>query len=63
MTADGELIIADATGEEYRELSKHKTLGGGVCWTVPVVSGGRIYCRNSTGDLVCVDHSTEKGSK
>jgi len=63
VSGNGDLVIAEATPEEYRELSRHKTLGGGVCWTVPVVSAGRIYCRNSKGDLVCVDHRGQKGLK
>ena len=24
------------------------------CWTAPVLSRGRLYIRNSVGDLVCV---------
>jgi len=28
---------------------------GGLCWTVPVFSGGKIYCKNHEGDLVCLD--------
>ncbi|MDP6928200.1 MAG: PQQ-like beta-propeller repeat protein [Planctomycetota bacterium] len=52
----GELIIAEATAEEFRELARSKVLHGGEYWTTPVLSGGRIYCRNSLGDLVCMDH-------
>jgi len=27
----------------------------GKCWTTPVLAGGRIYCRNAAGDVVCLD--------
>jgi outer membrane protein assembly factor BamB len=50
----GELAVADASPAEFRQISRAKVIGG-KCWTVPVLSGGRIYCRNAAGDLVCVD--------
>ena len=54
MSDKGELAIAEASPDSYMELARTKVLGG-LCWTVPVLSGGRIYCRNHEGDLVCVD--------
>jgi len=56
ITSRGELIVAEATPEEFRELSRKKVLDGGVFWTTPVLLGGLIYCRSSLGDLVCLDH-------
>ena len=50
----GDLVVAQATPEAYRELARAKVLDG-ECWTPPVLSGGRIYCRNSEGRVVCVD--------
>lgn len=55
-SADGELVVAEATPEEYRELTRKKVLDGGVFWTTPVLSSGRIYLRSSLGQLVCRDH-------
>lgn len=52
----GELIIAEATATEYKELSRKKVLDGGVYWTTPVLLDGLLYCRNSEGDMVCLDH-------
>ncbi|MEX0712347.1 MAG: PQQ-binding-like beta-propeller repeat protein [Pirellulales bacterium] len=52
----GELAIARAAPDGYEELSRARVLGGRT-WTVPVLSGGRIYCRNAAGDLVCLDVS------
>ncbi|MDA1263640.1 MAG: PQQ-binding-like beta-propeller repeat protein [Planctomycetota bacterium] len=58
LSSKGELIIAEASAEEFRELSRQQVLHQeeGVCWTFPVLVRGRIYCRGSEGDLVCVDH-------
>ena len=51
---EGELAIAEASPEGYRELARAKVLTGR-CWTMPVLAGGRIYCRSHEGDLVCLD--------
>lgn len=65
MLADGKLIVqgekgrlavAEATTEGYKELAAATPLGG-TCWTQPVLADGMIYCRNSDGDLVCLDVS------
>lgn len=50
----GVLIVAEATPERYKELSRAHVLGGR-CWTPPVLCEGRIYCRNADGDLICLD--------
>ena len=52
----GDLAIAAASPESFREISRTKVLSG-LCWTVPVLSGGKLYCRNHEGDLVCLDVS------
>jgi outer membrane protein assembly factor BamB len=54
LTDSGQLIIADASSEGYNEISSAKVLDGS-CWVNPVLSNGRIYCRNNKGKLVCVD--------
>ena len=50
----GELIVAAATPMEFKPSARAKVLTG-TCWTVPVLSNGRIYCRNSVGEVACVD--------
>jgi len=50
----GELVTAEAGPESFKEISRAKVLSG-KCWTVPVLAGGKIYCRNAAGDLVCLD--------
>ena len=52
----GDLVIAEASPDSFKEISRVKILEG-LCWTVPVLSGGKIYCRNHEGDLVCLDVS------
>jgi outer membrane protein assembly factor BamB len=56
LSSKGELIVAEATPEEFREQSRVKVLDDGVYWTAPILHDGRIYCRNSLGQLVCRDH-------
>ncbi len=56
----GELIFVEPTPSEYRELSRAKVLDGGVYWTYPVLANGYFYCRNSLGDIVCLDHRSRQ---
>jgi outer membrane protein assembly factor BamB len=52
----GSLIVASAAPDAYKELWNQKVLNG-VCWTVPSLCNGLIYCRNDKGRLVCLDLS------
>ena len=54
----GELVAAPASPAGFKATARASVLGG-KCWTVPVLAHGRVYCRNSRGDLVCVQ-PTEK---
>jgi outer membrane protein assembly factor BamB len=54
LTEKGDLVIAEANSDSYKELARAKVLDG-LCWTVPVLSGGKIYCRNHEGNLICLD--------
>lgn len=56
MGGTGELIVAPADGEGFRPISRAQVLGGKT-WTAPVLSQGRIYCRNTMGFVVCLDVS------
>ena len=56
LSESGKLIIAEASPQEYKELSSAQILTG-KCWTVPVLANGRIYARNAAGQLVCLDVS------
>jgi outer membrane protein assembly factor BamB len=54
LSEKGELIIAAAAPAAFEPISRAKVLTG-KCWTAPVLSNGRIYCRNAAGDVVCLD--------
>ena len=50
----GELIVTPATTAGFKPTARARVLEGR-CWTPPVLSGGRLFCRTSTGDVVCLD--------
>lgn len=54
----GALMVADASPDGFTPISFAQVMGG-KCWTTPVLSNGRIYCRNAKGDVVCVDVSAQ----
>ncbi len=54
MSDQGELSVAPASPEGFKPTARAKVLGG-KCWTVPVLSNGRIACRNAAGEVVCLD--------
>ncbi len=53
-TAKGDLVLVEANTSVYKEISRVKVLEGR-CWTLPVLCNRKIYCRNSKGDVVCLD--------
>ena len=57
----GNLSIAEANPASYRAISSCDVFGGEKktrkFWTPPVLCGGRIYCRNYAGELLCIDVS------
>jgi outer membrane protein assembly factor BamB len=56
LSEKGELMVAEATPAAFKPVSQAQVLGG-KCWSVPVLSNGKVYCRNAKGDLVCLDVS------
>lgn len=57
VTRSGDLVVAPASPDGFHEIARGKVLTG-TCWTVPILSGGRLYCRSVQGQLVCVDLRT-----
>jgi outer membrane protein assembly factor BamB len=55
MSDKGELVIAQANPQEFKVLARAQILPRGKCWTTPTLANGRIYARNTDGNLVCVD--------
>lgn len=52
----GSLTVAEAAPAGYKELARVQVLNAKARnWTAPVLANGMIYCRNSDGDLVCLD--------
>ena len=56
LSENGELLVADASPAGFKPISRAQVLGK-TCWAAPVLANGKIYCRNGTGDVVCVDVS------
>jgi len=52
--ADGELSVAPVDPKEYKPTARARILSG-KCWTVPVLSNGRLYARNAEGNVVALD--------
>jgi hypothetical protein len=69
---DGDLIIAEATPEEFRVLAQSKVFplrnyrsypqrAPHCVWTAPTLANGKLYLRTTYGDLVCVDMTAKAG--
>jgi outer membrane protein assembly factor BamB len=50
----GNLALAEASPEEYREIWNVDAVRGNRNWTVPTLSNGRLYVRNEE-EVVCFD--------
>jgi outer membrane protein assembly factor BamB len=57
----GPLVLVEAKPDGYHELARAQIIGG-KCWTMPVVSNGRIYERN-TQEGVCLDVTPPQASR
>ena len=60
LTGLGKVIIVKATPEAYTPVSELQLLSGenkpeNWCWTAPTFLDGKLYVRNSKGELACVD--------
>ncbi len=53
LSDDGELIIVEASPLGSNIVARHRVLNE-KCWTAPVLSNGKIYCRSALGELVCL---------
>lgn len=54
LSDDGELVVATASSAGFEEIARARVLDD-KCWTAPVISGGRIFCRSVSGQVACVD--------
>jgi outer membrane protein assembly factor BamB len=53
LSEKGEMVIARADPAAFKIEARAQILGGR-CWTPPVLSGGRVFARNSRGDVVAL---------
>ena len=58
LSDSGELALAEANPAGYIEKARFQVLGGKDGWTPPSYSNGRLYCRSSRGDVVCLGMAT-----
>lgn len=54
LSTDGKLILADVSPSGYKELGSASILAS-PSWTPPTLANSLVYCRNTAGDLVCLD--------
>jgi len=54
LSAAGELMVAPASPDGFKPVARAQVLGG-KSWTAPVLADGRIYCRNSRGEIAVID--------
>lgn len=50
----GELTIARFSPDKFELLRRDQVMGG-TCWTPPALANGRLYLRNSAGELICLE--------
>ncbi len=60
-SARGPLVLVEASPKAFRELARAQIFGG-QCWTMPVVSGGKIFARN-TKEGFCLDASSSSSGE
>src|SRR4029450_2364858 len=54
LTEMGDLVLAEASPDGYKELGSAHVIEGRA-FTAPVFANGRAYLRNTKGDVVSVD--------
>ena len=54
LTEIGDLVLVDPSPERYKELGSARVIEGRT-FTAPVFANGRVYARNTRGDVVCLD--------
>ncbi len=54
MSEGGELVVAEADSEAFKESRRIQLFGDKDNWVAPVYADGRLYCRSPGGELVCL---------
>jgi outer membrane protein assembly factor BamB len=55
LLTSGDLVMAEANPIAYREIGRTKLFKPFPCAAMPVLAGGRLYCRHPQGRLICLD--------
>jgi len=60
ITGLGKVVIADASAEKYNQLAELQVLSSenkeeNWCWTAPAFLDGKLYVRNSKGEMACIN--------
>ena len=61
LTDEGELVIGEASPNGF-EFRSRRTALEGKCWTAPVLSAGRLFCRSLDGNLACFAVTDQVGN-
>ena len=61
LSEQGKLVIARASPDGFQSLDEAQIFDEDQGWIVPVLAGGRIYCRSGSGRLVCIDVGGDGG--
>jgi outer membrane protein assembly factor BamB len=56
LTETGDLVLAEASPAGYKELGSAHAIEGRA-FTTPAFANGKVYARNTKGDVVCLDFS------
>ena len=59
LSEKGKLMIAKVSPEKFELISSAQVIES-YCWTMPTLANGKIYVRNATGAVVCLDVSVKK---
>lgn len=55
----GELLLVPASPKGFEPLARTQVLDN-ICWTPPVLAGGRMFLRNDKGSVVCLEAVQQK---
>lgn len=53
----GLLKVLDMSPDGYSERASGQVQINGKCWSMPILAGGRLYCRSDKGHLLCLSAS------
>ena len=59
LTEGGELILGKSDGRKFAELANFQVLSGKDNWIQPTYYKGRMHCRSSAGEWVCLQMGVE----